>query len=67
MTQTNILMNITIYTPGAQCIGVDIKDFYLKTPFLDYEYPRIQIHLFPQEIINTYGLTEKVKNRHIMV
>jgi hypothetical protein len=39
---------------------IDIKDFYLMTPMDHYEYFRMKIELFPQDIIDKYGLHDKV-------
>ena len=33
-----LLLNSVISTPGAQCITMDIKNFYLDTPLKWYEY-----------------------------
>ena len=39
---------------------LDIKDFYLMTPMKLYEYVRMKLDLFPQDIIDKYDLTSKV-------
>ena len=39
---------------------IDIKDFYLMTPMDRYEYFRMKLDLFPQDIIDEYGLRDKV-------
>lgn len=52
-----MLLNSTISTPGARCVCVDVKNFYLNTPMDRYEYVRIPIALVPQEVINEYNLT----------
>ena len=39
---------------------LDIKDFYLMTPMKRYEYFRMKLDLFPQDIIDEYDLTSKV-------
>ena len=39
---------------------LDLKDFYLMTPMKRYEYFRMKIELFPQDIIDQYDLTNKV-------
>jgi len=39
---------------------LDIKDFYLMTPMKQYEYFRMKLDLFPQDIIDEYKLASKV-------
>jgi hypothetical protein len=39
---------------------IDIKDFYLMTPMDRFEHFRMKFELFPQDIIEEYGLTNKV-------
>jgi hypothetical protein len=39
---------------------IDIKDFYLMTPMDHFEYFRMKLELFPQDIIKEYGLHDKV-------
>ncbi len=38
---------------------INIKDFYLMAPMDRYEYFRMKLELFPQDIINEYGLRVK--------
>jgi hypothetical protein len=39
---------------------LNLKDFYLMTPMKRYEYFRMKLELFPQDIINEYDLTSKI-------
>jgi hypothetical protein len=39
---------------------IDIKDFYLMTPMDRFEYFRMKLELFPQDIIEEYKLHDKV-------
>jgi len=39
---------------------IDIKDFYLMTPMDRFEYFRMKLELFPQDIIEEDGLRDKV-------
>jgi hypothetical protein len=39
---------------------IDIKDFYLMMPMDRYEYFRMKIELFPQDIIDEYGFHDRV-------
>ncbi len=50
-----------ISTPGAKFMTIDIKDFYLMTPMDRYKYFRMKLDLFPQNIIDEYGLRDKMK------
>jgi hypothetical protein len=55
-----LMFNSIISTPNAKFMTIDIKDFYLVTPMDRYEYFRMKLELFPQEIIDEYGLRNKV-------
>ena len=46
--------------PSAKFMTIDIKDFYLKTPMVRYEYFRMKLELFPEDIIEEYDLRNKV-------
>jgi len=61
LTTSKVMWNIVISTPGAKHIRADMKNIYLETPLNRYEYMRIQIKLIPQEFIDLYNLTTKVK------
>ncbi len=39
---------------------IDIKDFYLITLMDHFEYFRMKLELFPQDIIEEYKLRDKV-------
>jgi len=60
MTLFKIHANSIISTPGARCIMVDIKDFYLNTPMKRPEYMRLKITDTPDKIIEEYNLRETV-------
>jgi hypothetical protein len=60
MTLFKCLANIIISTPGARCIMLDIKDFYLNTPMKCKEYMRLKMTDIPDEIIKEYNLQELV-------
>ena len=55
-----LLLNSVISTPNSKFMTLDLKDFYLMTPMKRYEYFRMKIELFPQDIIDQYDLTNKV-------
>ena len=55
-----LMFNIIISTPNAKFMTIDIKDLYLMTPMERFEYFRMKLDLFPQDIIEEYGLNNKV-------
>jgi hypothetical protein len=50
------LINSTLYTKNAEMMMVDIKNYNLGTPFPRYEYMRMLLSRFPEEIITKYNL-----------
>ncbi len=54
------MFNSIILTTNAKFMTIDIKDFYLMTPMDHFEYFRMKLELFPQDIIEEYGLRDKV-------
>ncbi len=60
MTLFKCLMYSIISTQGAQCIMVDIKDFYLCTPMKCPECMRLKKTDIPEEIMREYQLQELV-------
>ncbi len=55
-----LMFNSIISTPGAKFMTIDIRDFYLMTPMDRFKYFRMKLDLFPQDIIDEYGLRDKV-------
>ncbi len=55
-----LMFNSIILTRNAKYMTIDIKDFYLMTPMDHFEYFRMKLELFPQDIIKEYGLINKV-------
>ncbi|KAL7524797.1 hypothetical protein ACHAXR_000721, partial [Thalassiosira sp. AJA248-18] len=55
-----LLLNSIVSTPGAEFMGIDIKNFYLNTPMERYEYLKMKIDNFPDDVIDEYNLREKV-------
>jgi hypothetical protein len=55
-----LLLNSIISTPNAKFMTLDLKDFYLMTPMKRYEYFRMKLELFPQDIIDKYDLRSKI-------
>jgi hypothetical protein len=58
MTLVKVLLNSIIYTENAQCVILDVKDFYLNTPMKRFEYMRLKLNDIPEEIIIGYKLRE---------
>jgi hypothetical protein len=65
MVSSKLLWNSTISTGGTQFARADIKNLYLKTPLDRYEYMKIPLSLFPQDIIDHYDLLDKALNGYI--
>jgi hypothetical protein len=48
---SKILLNSVISTPGTKFMSLDISNFYLMTPMEDYEYIRMDLRDFPDDVI----------------
>jgi hypothetical protein len=55
-----LMFNSIISTPNAKFMTIDIKDFYLMTPMDRFEYFRMKLEFFPQDIIKEYKLRDKL-------
>ncbi len=55
-----LMFNMVISMPNAKFMTININDFYLMTPIDQYEYFRMKLELFPPDIIDEYGLCNKV-------
>ena len=60
LTTTKCLLNSTISTPDDRLMTLDIKDFYYGTPMYRYEYMKLALNFFPDEIIEQYDLRNLV-------
>jgi hypothetical protein len=49
-----LLLTSIISTPNAKFMSINIKDFYLCTSMEHYEYSRMKLGLFPEDIIADY-------------
>ena len=58
-----LFLNSVISTPNAKFMTLDLKDFYLMTPMKRYEYLRMKLELFPQDVIDLYNLNNKVNHK----
>ena len=57
-----LLLNSAISTEGARFCSVDIKNFYLCTPLKRFEYVRMHLSDFPEDVIEQYGLKAIANN-----
>jgi hypothetical protein len=53
-----LLINSVISTPGARFFTMDIKNFYLNTPMVRYEYMRLKLADMPADVIKHYKLLD---------
>jgi len=49
-----LLLDSVISTAHAKFMTIDIKDFYLMTPMDCYEYFKMKLDLFPEDIVEEY-------------
>jgi hypothetical protein len=56
ITSFKILTNSTLSTEDATMMMMDIKNFYLGTPLPRFEYMKMLLSRFPEEIIQKYNL-----------
>jgi hypothetical protein len=56
ITTLKILINSTLSTEDAAMMMMDIKNYYLGTPLPRFEYMKMLISRFPEEIIQKYNL-----------
>jgi hypothetical protein len=56
ITTFKILINITLSTKDAPMMMMDIKNYYLGTPLPRFEYMKMLLSRFPEEIIQKYNL-----------
>ena len=54
------LFDGVVSTKGAKFMTMDISIFYLMTPLKRPEYIRMKMSSIPEEIIEEYGLKDKV-------
>jgi hypothetical protein len=56
ITTFKIIINITLSTEDAAMIMMDIKNYYLGTPMPRFEYMKMVLSRFPEEILHKYNL-----------
>lgn len=62
-----LLFNSIVSTKDAKFMGIDIKNFYLNTPMERYQYMRMKLSNFPQDLIDEYNLMEIERNGNVYV
>jgi hypothetical protein len=56
ITKFKILINSTLSTKDAAMTMMDIKNYYLGTPLLRFEYMKMSLSRFSEEIVQKYNL-----------
>jgi hypothetical protein len=56
ITTFKVLINITLSTEDAAMMMMDIKNYYLGTPLPRFEYMKMLLSRFPEEIVQKYNL-----------
>jgi hypothetical protein len=57
ITTFKILINSTLSTKDAAMMMMDIKNYYLGTPLPRFEYMKLLLSRFPEEIVQKYNLS----------
>ena len=57
-----LLLNSVISTPGGKFMTINISNFYLNTQLDRYEYMRLKLDMFPDDVIKEYNLRGKVEH-----
>jgi hypothetical protein len=58
ITSFKILINSTLSTEAAAMMMMDIKNYYISTPLPRFEYMKMLLSRFPDEIIQKYNLND---------
>jgi hypothetical protein len=56
ITTYKILINSTLSTKDAAMMVMDIKNYYIGTPLPRFEYMKMPLSRFPEEIVQKYNL-----------
>jgi hypothetical protein len=56
ITAFKILISSTLSTKDAAMMMMEIKNYYLGTPLSRFEYMKMFLSRFPEEIVQTYNL-----------
>jgi hypothetical protein len=60
ITTFKILINSTLSTDDATVMMMDIKNYYIGTPLPRFEYMKMLLSRFPEEIVQKYNLNALV-------
>jgi hypothetical protein len=67
ITTLKILINSTLSTKDASMIMMDIKNYYLGTPLPRFEYMKMLLSRFSEEIIQKYNLDALAVNGWVYI
>jgi hypothetical protein len=67
ITTFKILINSTLSTEDAAMTMMDIKNYYLGTPMPRFEYMKMLLSHFPEEIIQKYNLNALAVNSWVYI
>jgi hypothetical protein len=67
ITTFKILINSTLSTKDATMMMMDIKNYYLGTPLPWFEYMKMLLSRFPEEIIQRYNLNALAVNGWVYI
>jgi hypothetical protein len=67
ITTFKILINSTLSTKDASMMMMDIKNYYLGTPLPWFEYMKMLLSRFPEEIIQKYNLNALAVNGWVCI
>jgi hypothetical protein len=56
ITIFKILINITLSTKDAAMMTMDIKNYYIRTPLSRFEYMKLLLSCYTEEIVQKYNL-----------
>ena len=59
-TAVKLLLNSVASTPNTKCMTLNIKKIYVNTTMEQFEYMILKLDQIPDDIIEQYGLKEKV-------
>jgi hypothetical protein len=67
ITTFKILINSTLSTKDAIMMIVDIKNYYIGTPLPRFEYMKMPLSYFPEEIVQKYNLKALAVNGWVYI
>jgi hypothetical protein len=67
ITTFKILINSTLSTEDAAMMMTDIKNYYLGTPLPRFEYMKMLLSHFPEEIVQKYNLSALAVNGWVYI